>query len=108
MSSFVSGLKIPAQTPTVKSLMRPYVPNGNAARREFSILEHLTGTKRRNGRNYFTRCPACARHGRDKSGDNLAISIVDPRKYKCWAGCSKEEIRAALGCPIKARQGLSV
>jgi hypothetical protein len=107
MSCFVSGLNIPSEAPTEKSLTRTYAPVGNPARREFSILEHLTGTKRRNGRNYFTRCPACARQGRDKSGDNLAISIDDPRKYKCWAGCSKVEIRASVGCPIRTRQGLS-
>ena len=27
----------------------------------------------------------------------------DPRFYKCWAGCSREMIRAALGCPIRVR-----
>jgi hypothetical protein len=27
----------------------------------------------------------------------------DPRFYKCWAGCTKEMIRAALGCPIRVR-----
>ena len=107
MSSFVSGLNIPAETTAAKLPSRPYVPSGNPGRREFLILEHLTGKKRRNGRNYFTRCPSCARQGRDKSGDNLAIAIADPRKYKCWAGCSKQAIRAALGCPIRTRQGLS-
>ena len=25
------------------------------------------------------------------------------RFYKCWAGCTKEMIRAALGCPIRVR-----
>jgi hypothetical protein len=46
-----------------------------------------------------TRCPSCAELGNDRSGDNLAILIRDPRFYKCWAGCAKEMIRAALGCP---------
>ena len=67
---------------------------------QFSILEHLGEKGRRVGRNYVTRCPACASHGKDRHGDNLAVSIADPRKYKCWAGCTKEEIRRALGCPI--------
>ena len=35
--------------------------------------------------------------------DNLAIQIQDPRFYKCWAGCTKEEIRAALGQSIGKR-----
>ena len=71
-------------------------------RSEFRILEHV-GTVRKVGRNYVTRCPSCADSGHDRSGDNLAILIEDPRFYKCWAGCPKEMIRAALGCPIRGR-----
>jgi hypothetical protein len=51
-----------------------------------------------------TRCPSCAEAGQDRSGDNLAISIEDPRKYICWAGCTKEMIRQAVGCPIPVRR----
>ena len=69
-------------------------------RSEFRILDHV-GKVRKVGRNYVTRCPACADSGHDRSGDNLAILIEDPRFYKCWAGCTKEMIRAALGCPIR-------
>lgn len=72
------------------------------ARSGFRILEHV-GTVRKVGRNYVTRCPSCADSGHDRSGDNLAILIEDPRFYKCWAGCDKEMIRAALGCPIRVR-----
>jgi hypothetical protein len=109
MSHFVAGLKIrDDMVPPTKTATRQYTASGSPGRREFSILEHVTGKKRRTGRNYFTRCPSCARQGRDKSGDNLAISIADPRKYKCWAGCRKEDIRAALGCPIRTRHGLHV
>ena len=105
MSHFVSGIKVPDESaPLAKPAMRQFTPSANLGRREFSILEHVTGKKRRTGRNYFTRCPSCARQGRDKCGDNLAISIADPRKYKCWAGCRKEDIRAALGCPIRTRR----
>jgi hypothetical protein len=75
------------------------------ARPEFRILEHVT-TLRKVGRNYVARCPSCAGCGHDRVGDNLAILIADPRFYKCWAGCSKEMIRAALGCPIRARQSV--
>lgn len=71
--------------------------------REFRILEHV-GKVRTVGRNYVTQCPSCAEAGRDRSGDNLAISIEDPRKYICWAGCPKEMIRRAVGCPIPVRQ----
>jgi hypothetical protein len=71
--------------------------------REFRILEHV-GTVRTVGRNYVTQCPSCAEAGQDRSGDNLAISIEDPRKYICWAGCTKEMIRRAVGCPIPVRR----
>jgi len=67
---------------------------------EFDILQHV-GKVRRVGRNYVTRCPACARAGHDRGGDNLAILISDTRFYRCWAGCTKQLIRAALGFPIR-------
>ncbi len=97
MSGFVAGLEMPQEfqpKPTVR--LAPYDPK----RPEFHILDYVTA-HRRNGRNFWTRCPSCSRHGRDKSGDNLAISIADPRKYRCWAGCTKEMIREALGRPIR-------
>jgi hypothetical protein len=67
--------------------------------RQFYILNHIE-VRRKTGRNWIARCPSCAASGRDRSGDNLAISVDEPQKYICWAGCSKEMIRAALGCPI--------
>ena len=57
-------------------------------------------------RNLWARCPSCAQIGRDRTGDNLAIQIKNPRFYKCWAGCTKEEIRAALGQPIRRQQAV--
>ena len=76
--------------------------SGNGNRHEFRILEHIDTKLRKVGRNYVTRCPSCAASGHDRSGDNLAVSIEEPQKYKCWAGCTKEMIRAALGCPVPA------
>lgn len=73
---------------------------GRNSREEFSILRYLSGRVRRIGRNYFTRCPSCARQGRDKHEDNLAISVAEPNKYRCWAGCTKDEVRAALGLRV--------
>jgi len=66
---------------------------------QFNILDYVE-VRRQIGRNWVTRCPSCASHGHDKSGDNLAISVQEPRKYCCWAGCTKEMIRAAVGRPI--------
>jgi hypothetical protein len=70
---------------------------------QFHILNHIE-VRRKAGRNWITRCPSCAASGRDRSEDNLAISVDEPQKYICWAGCSKEMIRAALGCPIPEKR----
>ena len=72
---------------------------------EFHILDHVSKV-RKVGRNYVAHCPSCAEAGQDRSADNLAISIEDPRKYICWAGCTKEMIRRALGCPIPIRRSV--
>jgi hypothetical protein len=81
----------------------PYIPPASgASHEEFRILDFVR-TTRKDSRNWWARCPSCAQVGRDQSGDNLAIQIRNPRFYKCWAGCTKEEIRAALGRPIRTR-----
>lgn len=108
LCEFVSGVSVPEAPLVPPTLRRTCSAPATGLRKEFSILEHFPEKKRRSGRNYFARCPSCAQSGRDKSGDNLAICIADPRKYKCWAGCTKEEIRKALGCPITVFQGLRV
>ena len=100
MQRFIAGLQMPEEfQPRPKIELPPYDPN----RREFRILEFVHTGRQRSG-NYWTRCPSCAQQGKDKSGDNLAISVADPRKYKCWAGCTREMIRGALGRPISARR----
>ena len=76
---------------------RSFDPN----RKQFSILDYVRKPRRKASGNYYTQCPSCAQAGNDRAGDNLAISISDPRKYKCWAGCRKEMIRAAVGQPIR-------
>ena len=99
MTRFVEGLEMPPEfAPKSEAEVRVF-PHSNGHSREFRILDYI-GKKRRMGRDYYARCPSCAQQGRDRSGDNLAISIGDPRKYRCWAGCTREMIRAALGRPI--------
>ena len=100
MLRFIAGLEMPEEfrsRPKVE--LPPYDPN----RREFRILDFVFVGPRRSG-NYWTRCPSCAQQGKDRSGDNLAISVADPRKYKCWAGCTREMIRGALGRPVSIRR----
>ena len=100
MNTFVRDMEMPEEfRPHPRVELPPYDPT----RREFRILDYVRSVRRRS-RNYWTRCPSCAEQGRDRTGDNLAISVSDPRKYKCWAGCSKEMIRAALGQPVRVRR----
>lgn len=97
---FIVDLEMPEefrQKPKIE--LPPYDPS----RREFHILDHVRPGRKQSG-NYWTQCPSCAQQGRDQSKDNLAISVADPRKYKCWAGCTKEMIRSVLGHPIRVRR----
>lgn len=101
---FIAGKEMPAGICAPRPERNPVNQSpGGRVRSEFRILEHV-GKVRKVGRNYVARCPACAETGHDRGGDNLAILIQDPRFYKCWAGCTKEMIRAALGHPIRIRQ----
>lgn len=103
LRNFIAGKTMPPEFDRKPASVGPSVPFVRASGREFRILDHV-GQVRKVGRNYVTRCPSCADSGRDRSGDNLAISIEEPRKYRCWAGCSKEMIRRALGHPIPTRR----
>jgi hypothetical protein len=86
---------VPIDMPAERPRRIAYQPD----RQQFRILDHIE-TRRRVGRNWIARCPSCAADGRDRSKDNLAISVEEPWKYICWAGCTKEQIRAAMGAPI--------
>jgi hypothetical protein len=100
LETFTEGLSIPnsliSRTPSPAPVSATFSNSG------FQILKHVTVRARRSG-NYWTQCPSCAEQGRDRARDNLAISIADPRYYKCWAGCTREMIRAALGQPVPQR-----
>ena len=100
---FIVGKTMPAELSHELRSPEPVMRCANPGRPEFRILDHV-GKVRKVGRNYVTRCPSCAEAGHDRSGDNLAIRIDDPRFYKCWAGCTKEMIREAVGCPIRMRR----
>jgi hypothetical protein len=103
LQAFIAGKEMPFSASERRLESKPAVEYpGRTARPEFRILDHV-GKVRKVGRNYVGRCPSCAESGRDRGGDNLAILIQDPRFYKCWAGCSKEMIRAAVGQPVRIR-----
>jgi hypothetical protein len=99
LKSLISGMAMPEDVreanPRVHAVPLPRSAYG------FRILDHVQPV-RKNGRNYWAQCPSCALNGHDRSHDNLAIAVDDPRKYKCWAGCTREMIREAVGRPVKA------
>jgi TOTE conflict system, Archaeo-Eukaryotic Primase domain len=103
LHSFIAGKAMPPEFERKRASAGQAVPFVFSSGREFRILDHV-GKVRKVGRNYVTRCPSCAGAGQDRSGDNLAISIEEPRKYICWAGCTKEMIRRALGHLIPTRR----
>jgi hypothetical protein len=103
LRSFIAGKSMPPEFDIKRPFPDQTAPFVHSSGHKFQILEHV-GKVRKVGRNYVTRCPSCAEAGQDRAGDNLAISIEDPRKYICWAGCTKEMIRRAVGCPIPVRQ----
>ena len=104
MQQFIAGKTMPAEVRGRQCGTQSPIPYSGPRPGEFRIVDHIPGKMRKVGRNYVTRCPSCAAAGHDQCGDNLAIRIDDPRFYKCWAGCTKEMIREALGCPIRFRQ----
>ena len=96
LEAFTKGLSIPDSVSS-RPAIEPALPDD--CRPGFQILQHVKVRFKRSG-NYWTQCPSCAQQGRDRSRDNLAISVADPRYYKCWAGCTREMIREALGQPV--------
>jgi hypothetical protein len=103
LERFTAGKELPTKIAKARPEVEPVNGKGSGTRVGFCILEYV-GKTRIVGRNYVTQCPSCAVMGRDRSGDNLAVLISDQRFYQCFAGCSKEMIRAAVGRPITVRQ----
>jgi len=104
LDRFTAGKELPPNIAKARSEAEPLdTSHGWARQRGFCILDYVK-EMRVVGRNYVARCPSCAKAGRDRGRDNLAILVSNPRFYQCWAGCTREMIRVALGCPIPARQ----
>lgn len=77
---------------------QPSKEDFNRSATEWSILDYLpdaSRTKRNNS--YVMRCPSCVAKGRDNTGNNLYVSVFEPSKYHCFAGCTTAMIRAVLG-----------
>jgi hypothetical protein len=101
LKTVIQGMKLPEAYLPAKA--EPYIPQVlPPGYKEFRILEYVKiNTRVRDGKNWVARCPSCASAGRDRHGDNLKILKSNPLIYKCFAGCRKEDIREALGRPIR-------
>jgi hypothetical protein len=103
LDRFTAEKNLPPSIAKLRSEAEPVSNNVfERNRRRFCILDYVSET-RVVGRNYVARCPSCALAGRDRGRDNLAILVSDARFYQCWAGCTKQMIRAAVGKPIPVR-----
>ncbi len=100
LHSFTTGMKLPQEftQPRVDD-MSSYRPTGT----EFRILAYVTVTKRESS-SYRAQCPSCGLKN-DPKAHHLAISIAEPWKYRCWYGCTRQMIRAAVGRPIPDQRG---
>jgi len=97
LDRFTAGKELPADIAKSQGEVKPIGElRTGGSRKVFCILNHVAKT-RIVGKNHVARCPSCAQTGHDRSGDNLAILVSDPRFYQCWAGCTKEMIVAPLG-----------
>jgi hypothetical protein len=97
LETLTAGMSpIPAPVPAIPWVQLPAAEGKNHG---FHILSYIR-THRRSGKNYVGQCPSCAQRGEDRHGTHLSISVAEPRMYHCWAGCTREMIRSALGCPI--------
>jgi hypothetical protein len=103
LAGFTEGKTLPDEF--VQHSKRPEAPKRyfSSPAQEFRILDYVQ-VQRLVGRNWIGRCPSCVAANRDRSGDNLAISVDEPRKYICWAGCTKVMIRNAVGRPIPEKR----
>lgn len=100
LESLTQGMTLPqAYRPPDPEPLVPRPPM--IGRQEFRILDYVRTTGKQDRRNWQAQCPSCAKGGRDRSRNNLGIKISDSRFYVCRAGCTKEDIREALGQPIR-------
>lgn len=106
LETLTRGMTLPqAYRPLEPVVFVPRTPRTSL--REFRILDFVRPTGKQDRQNWKAQCPACAKAGKDRARNNLGIKISDPRFYVCRAGCRKEDIREALGQPIRDRRVVS-
>lgn len=98
---FTAGMRLPEEFIRPKMMETPSCCSDGAG---FRILDYVAVTTKESS-DYRAQCPSCG-PGNDPKRHHLAVSVAEPWKYRCWYGCTKEMIRAAVGKPISdKRQG---
>lgn len=102
LASLLTRVGRPASPPEPEPISAPRPWTESCGRQKpFHIFDHLPRHLfKKQGRNWVGQCPSCAEDGHDKHGDNLHVKVGEEHKYVCRKGCTKEEIRRVLGCPI--------
>ena len=102
LRTFIHGMTLPeAYRPVVAP---PYIPPATESlRTEFRILDYVR-TTRKDSRKWWARCPSCAQAGHDRTGDDLAIQIKNPRLLQVLGRMhERRDCVAALGQPIRRK-----
>lgn len=69
---------------------------------ETNVIDVPMGPARIGAKNYTASCPTCDGVGGRRSR-HLSVLKSDPTVYRCWHGCTPEEIKLALGIDSHAR-----
>ncbi len=98
LQEFTDGLTMPEPEPEAEPNIT-YTPLSPRFNPDAFDIRKYTRLKDRTGKNMIGQCPSCAKQGRDRGRDNLAVNKNNPNLYCCWAGCTADDIRRAVGAP---------
>ncbi len=98
LEQLTAGLQ-PIEPPKPMFVPKPF----HMDNRNITMVSVPLGRHRKSGKNLMAQCPACASRGEDRKGHHLAVLIADPTVYHCFCGCSREDIKRALGVDSSPR-----
>jgi len=96
LRTFIEGMSLPKHTGQLsrRRTFRPSLPRNTGVPNPGLCSHHAQGQPKLVGKVSLLRGV-----GRDRSGDNLAIQIKNPRYYKCWPAARKRRFGQRLDSP---------